>query len=296
MPGGLTIHDISRAGLVLLTADKTRVGIYALAPGENRERSLSWFDWSFVMDISSDGKTILFSESGEAVGTNLGLYLRGTDGSPAVRLGEGRKGALSPDGKWVISMVGDPAKLVLLPTGVGESRQLTDDKIDHFGVSWLPDGKSIIYGAAEPGHGRRSYLFDLASGQSRPITREDTIGFNISPDGKNLIAVDAQRQRWIYPIAGGEPQKFSPNVEFEEAVRKYLPDGKSLLAITRGIPVKVTRVDIATGRRDLWKEIMPADPAGVQSIPDVKFSADGKAYAYSAVRFMSDLYVVDGLK
>jgi hypothetical protein len=56
------------------------------------------------------------------------------------------------------------------------------------------------------------------------------------------------------------------------------------------------RVDLATGRRDPWMDIVPADPAGAQSIPDVKFSADGKSYAYSVVRLLSDLYVVEGLK
>jgi hypothetical protein len=55
-------------------------------------------------------------------------------------------------------------------------------------------------------------------------------------------------------------------------------------------------VDIATGRRDLWKEIAPADLAGVQSIPVIRFSADEKSYAYSVGRILSDLYVVDGLK
>ncbi len=295
-PGGLDIHDISRSGQVLLTADKSRAAIYALTPGEKRERNLSWLDWSFVIDISSDGKTILFSESGEAVGGAAALFLRQTDGSAAVRLGEGRGGALSPDGKWAITALGKPAKLMLLPTGVGEARQLTDDKIDHFDAVWLPDGKSIIYGAAEPGHGRRSYLLDLDSGQSRPITKEDTVGFLVTPDGKSLIAVDNQRQRWIYPIAGGEPQKFNPNVTPDEGVRLFLPDHKSVLAMKYDLPVKVTRVDLATGRRDPWMELMPADPAGVQSIPDVRFSPDGKSYAYSVVRLVSDLFVVDGLK
>ena len=65
-PGGLTIHDISRTGVVLLTADKTRLGMFALAPEETRERSLSWFDWSLLTDLSADGKTIVFSETGEA--------------------------------------------------------------------------------------------------------------------------------------------------------------------------------------------------------------------------------------
>jgi Tol biopolymer transport system component len=127
-PGGLTIHDIGRTGLVLLTADKSRLSISALPPGETRERSLSWFDWSLLGDMSADGKTILFSETGEAAGPNSSIFLRQTDGSPAIRLGEGSFGNLSPDGQWVLAAVGSPAKLVLLPTGVGEARQLTDDR------------------------------------------------------------------------------------------------------------------------------------------------------------------------
>jgi hypothetical protein len=55
-------------------------------------------------------------------------------------------------------------------------------------------------------------------------------------------------------------------------------------------------VELATGRREPWKEIAPADLAGVQGIPTVRFSADGKSYAYSTLRVLSDLYVVDGLK
>jgi hypothetical protein len=295
-PGGLTIHDISRTGLVLLTFDKARVSISALPPGETRERSLSWFDWSLLLDMTSDGKTILFSETGEAVGANYSIFVRKTDGSPAVRLGDGGFGALSPDAKWVLASVGSPAKLVLLPTGVGEPKQLTDDKTDHFNFAWLPDSKSIIYAAAESGHPARSYLLDTQGGTPRPITPEGTIGGAVTPDGKLVLATDAKRARWFYPIAGGEPVKlnFVPNPD--ERIMGFFDNGKSLLVRTASVPVKVTRVDIATGRREPFKEIMPADPAGVQSIPTMRFSADGKSYAYSVGRILSDLFVVDGLK
>ena len=63
----------------------------------------------------------------------------------------------------------------------------------------------------------------------------------------------------------------------------FLDNGKSLLIRNRSIPVKVTRIDLASGRRNPFKEIVPADPAGVQSIPVMLFSADGKSYAYSSL-------------
>jgi len=92
------------------------MSLTALAPGTRANRSLTWFDWSLLADISPDGKTIIFSETGEAEGTNYSMFLRKTDGSPAIRLGDGGFGALSPDGQWVVSIVGFPAKLMLLPT------------------------------------------------------------------------------------------------------------------------------------------------------------------------------------
>jgi serine/threonine protein kinase/Tol biopolymer transport system component len=297
-PGGLTIHDISRAGLVLLTADKSRITLSAMAPGETHERSLSWFDWTLLTDLSADGKTMVFSETGEATAGNYSVYLRKTDGSPAVRLGNGGFGYLSPDGQWVIALDRSPAKIMILPTGVGEPRQLTDDKTDHFNPAWLPNGKSIVFSTAEAGRQPRTYLLDVQGGTPRALTPEGTFGGIVTPDGKFVLAIDAQRQRWLYPIevGGGEPQKLNVALLPGEGIMGFTADGKSLRVRTRSIPVKVTLIEIAGGKRTPWMEIVPADPAGVQSIPAMRFSADGKAYAYSIGRTLSDLYVVDGLK
>ena len=294
-PSGLTLQDISRTGLVLLTGDKARVSISALPPGEVHERSLSWFDWSIVTDMSADGQTIVFSETGEAVGANYSVFLRRTDGSPAVRLGEGGAGILSPDGQWVLSFVGAPPRAVLLPTGAGEPRQLLDEKSGVIDAAWLPGGKSIVYSAASPGHGLRSYLLDIPGGTPRALTPEGTAGARVTPDGRFALVVDPQRQAWLYPIAGGEPQKLDLILKANEDVLSFL-DMQNLLLRTDTVPVDVTRVDIRTGRREPWKQIVPPDAAGVQNIPSLKFSADGKAYAYSIFRMLSDLYVVDQLK
>jgi serine/threonine protein kinase/Tol biopolymer transport system component len=296
-PGGLTMQDISRAGLILMTSDKTRISLSVLAPGETRERSLSWFDWSLITDMSADGKTIVFSESGEAEGSNYSVFMRKTDGSPAVRLGDGGYAFLSPDGQWVISLVGNPSKLMLLPTGVGEPRQLTDDKSDHLDVAWLPDSKSIIFAAAEPGHARRMYLLDIQGGTPRPLTPEGTAGALVAPDGRHILVRESKTdQLWLYPTAAGEPQKLAFSLSPEEFMIAYAPDGKAVLVGARGVPLKIVRIDLATGHRDPWKEISPADPAGVQSIVNVTLSRDGKSYAYSTLRLLSDLYVVTGMK
>ncbi|HEY3215743.1 MAG TPA: protein kinase, partial [Candidatus Eisenbacteria bacterium] len=69
MAGAITLHDISKDGKVLISRDSERSGILGLAPGETKERDLSWLDVSVVADLSSDGKTLLFNEQGWAGGS-----------------------------------------------------------------------------------------------------------------------------------------------------------------------------------------------------------------------------------
>ncbi|HXW93318.1 MAG TPA: hypothetical protein VEK33_22405 [Terriglobales bacterium] len=117
----------------------------------------------------------------------------------------------------------------------------------------------------------------------------------VSPDGKFLLARDAKGQRWLYPIGGGEPQRFDRDIKPDEFIMGFSADG-SLEVRARTVPVEVFKVDVASGRREAWKEITPADPAGALMVFRIVFSADGKSYAYSVSRVLSDLYVVDGLK
>ena len=189
VPGTLTLHDISRDGRVLLGEDVSHYGIIGLAPGEKTEKDLSWFDWSVVNDLSADGKTVVFSESGEAVSGNYGIFIRKTDGSPAVRLGSGGTSALSPDGKWVVSTSNDSSgQIQLLPTGPGQPRRLGGG-VRHSRVAWTPDGKALIYIAAEPNRPPRSYWMDL-DGKSRAVTPEGTIGLVCTADSAYLLAAD----------------------------------------------------------------------------------------------------------
>ena len=86
------------------------------------------------------------------------------------------------------------------------------------------------------------------------------------------------------------------NEENDLRVVRFEPDGKSILVRRRGVPAKIERVFLNSGQREQVRQISPSDPAGVQTITNVRFSADGKSYAYSYFRTLSDLWVVDGLK
>ncbi len=131
-PGTLTLHDVGAGGRALISRDAMRAGAIGLAPGESKERDLSWQDWTVPIDISDDGKLMLFIEAGEAGGGEYAVFTRDTTGTSAVRLGQGSAYAFSPDGKWalVLRQNMSPPDFVLLPTGVGQQRAASDGQCD----------------------------------------------------------------------------------------------------------------------------------------------------------------------
>ena len=77
----------------------------------------------------------------------------------------------------------------------------------------------------------------------------------------------------------------------------FSSDGAALYVYKpTALPAQVYRIELATGTRTLWKEFSPADPAGVYKIAPVIVTPDASAYAYNAMRMLSDLYVAENLK
>ncbi|MGA7361109.1 MAG: protein kinase [Candidatus Sulfotelmatobacter sp.] len=298
VPGELTLLDVDRDGNVLLTRGNDRAGMIGLAPGEAKERDLSWLDWSSPGDLSADGRTVLFAETGEGGGPKYAVYLRKMDGSPAIRLSEGIGMALSPDGKWALARPNiTPSPLVQLPTGVGEAKPLTHDSINHLWGRWLPDGKQLVFSGNETGHGFRLYVESPEEGKPRPISPE---GVNpavvISPKGDFAASVGPDHKIYLYPIAGGEPVPVS-GAEPDEAPTGWSADSRSLYVFRFGeIPARLFEIELSTGKRKLWKELVPADAAGIDTIRGITITPDARAYVYGYIRTLSDLYVVEGLK
>lgn len=296
----LSLHDISRDGRVLLSRDNIRFGVRALRPGAKEETDLSWLDVPAVSDISRDGRAILFFEGGEGGGEGYGVYLRGTDGSPAALLGSGRVPRFSPDEKWALTsdIRADPPQLVLLPTGPGEPVAVTRDRLTHLGGFFLPDGKRIVFAAEEPGRPRRLYVQAISGGAPQPISTEGVAyAGRVSPDGRFVLARDQQGTLNRYPISPGNPLPVAGVAEDEFAIQ-WSADGKSLYVqgLSDELPEKVFRVDLASGKRELWKEFAPSDPTGVVEIQLLAMTPDARSYAYTYVRLLSDLYVAEGFE
>jgi WD40 repeat protein len=307
LPGALMLFDIWKDGRVLMMRASWRRELVGTVGGDPKERDLSWLDYSYAADLSADGKTLLFDEEGgggslaysKSGGLSYAVYIRKTDGSPAVLLGEGGAVALSPDGKSVIAQTQDaPSQLKLLTTGAGEQKDLTKDNINHTWAHWFPNGKQILFSGNEPEKGVRLYVHELASGKSQPITPEGVNGtaFVISPDSQWVAGIGPDQKGYIYPVAGGEPHLIKGLNPGEQPIT-FSSDGRSLYIYQPGeLPARVNRLDVTTGQRTLWKQLMPSDPAGVETIGPILMTPDTKTCVFGYHRMLADLYLVEGLK
>lgn len=295
-PGGITLHDISPDGKVLLTVDNERMGTMALTPAG--ERDLSWSDISFPRAISRDGKQVLLNDQSERTGSDYWVGLQSIDGSPPVRLGEGWGGNFSPDGKWTVTTVASkPESTFLLPMGAGERKELKHTSIRSYGyMSWfMPDGQSVLVAGIESGHLPRSYVQSIQGGPARPVTPEGLLGRLPSPDGKYFVVQQPDQLQGIYDTQRGEVRPI-PRTTGPMWPAGWSPDSRYLYMYTRtGPPSQIWRFEIGTARKEFVKQLSPTDPAGILEIFSVQMTTDTKTFVYGYDRYLSELYVVDGL-
>ena len=295
--GGVTLQDIAPDGRVLMTRDEQRASIMGLARGATKERDLSWQDWSLPVDISRDGKALIFDEQGEQTGPNYTVAMRDLSGSPPVALGEGMAGDFSPDGQWVAASV-SYSQLVLLPTGAGTARRIERYDIERYGheIHWLADGKQILFSGNQVGRAARCFVQSVESGRPRPITPEGVTYCRVSPDGKLVAAGSADMSGVkLYTIDGGTARPI-PGLQSGESLAWSSDPNFLYVGQHSKSSIRVFRLNLLTGQRTLFKEIAIPDEPGVCDMTHVLFSPDGKAYVYGYIRLLSDLYMVSGLK
>jgi len=298
VPGRLRLHDIDRDGRVLLAVENIRVGaVYARG---DEERDLSWLDASFATQLAPDGKALLLSEQGEGGGSHYSVYLRGIQGSPAVRLGEGFGGTFSPDGRWVATiLLGDPPRLALLPTGPGESRTLPATGIVYRFPGWFPDGRRLVFGGIQSGHRMRLYEQELSGQAPRPITPEgfgDMDPSPVSPDSRWAGTLGPGGRAFLVPLGGGEPVPL-PELQPGDRPIRFSPDGQALYCSQSGsVSVDFVRFDLRRRIRQVVRTVRPADPTGIVALFPTDVSPSTGAYVYSYIRTLSDLFLVEGLR
>jgi Tol biopolymer transport system component len=294
-PKHLKLEDVGRDGSVLLSAEDFRTDVIAMSAGDAHQRDLSWFYLQLARALSLDGATLVFSSLS---GFDYASYVRKTDGSAAVRLGDGYAQDLSPDGKWVlVSTFSAPNRLTLLPTGPGESKAIELGSVRFDGAmnaKWTPDGHQIIFGGTEAGGRVRSYMVPFGGGRPTAVTPEGMVGTSLSPAGGLLIVRTADGQQALFDLHTNQRRDIGGLLAGERIVR-WDASGRAVYAYQPDqVPLRVVRLDVATGAREPSIEFTPSDPSGIVS--GLLLTPDARVAVFNVRRKTSDLYLVTGLR
>ena len=295
LPTWIILQDVSRDGRALVSLVALRATIRGLASGETQERDLSWHEGSLVEELTPDGKTLLFDEGNE--GYFHTVYVRPMDGSPAKRLGEGRSLAISPDGRWVVANTGGRGSpTVLLPTGAGEpessrrrrtpsSRRPRSFPTENGSSSWRRD----------PGHGDRSYVLDLPAGNLRAIGPEGVLLSGRLARRERGRLCRPERRRGHLPrrrrsvssdsrLQDGRGGSAAVELRWTLPVRRPAEVPEDAFPCGSDPSLRVFRLDLTTGKRELWHEFTPPDRAALLfPLSNFAMTPDGKSYAYSCL-------------
>jgi hypothetical protein len=188
-------------------------------------------------------------------------------------------------------------RLTLYPPGAGEPRPLEDGNIQNYdSAGFFPDGIHVLACGNEVGQASRCYVQELTGGSPHAVTPLGTTRGLASPDGNSILARESGGKFLIYPLTGGPPRPVPGTMPDEQVIRWSL-DGRSVLIYRHGIvPARVERLELATGKRTLVRQLAPPSQAGVLDILSVAFDDDEQSYAYTYNRYLCRLASLRGVR
>jgi WD40 repeat protein len=318
VPRDLQPFDFDARGRLLVAGHETSGQIFGGVAGEPRERDLRLMAFSLANAISRDGRLILLT-NGDSGNPDYDLYLRRLDGSAPVRIGIGRGMGFSDDGRWAMSITPSaPRKVMLYPTGAGESRQVDVGDLEPVVAAFIPTGLRVVVVGMRNGApagmlvdvaSRQRTAIDMSALKGRIFTARRFPPLYASPDGASFVITSDDNAVLAWNGAGGatpapseagiarrvEGHELMTLAEGEVFAGWSADPGRVYVAKWDGPRVRLDALDLATKRRTFVREIVVGNPAGILHTPDLLLSADAGTYVYNFARLLSTLYVVDGL-
>jgi hypothetical protein len=190
-------------------------------------------------------------------------------------------------------------RLWLVPMGGGSPEQLPSAGLTYQWARPFPSGDRLLVLANLPKQALRLYIQNVKTGGVEPLTEPMMVRNSaISPDSKSVAVLSPEGKLLIYPVDRGAPRLIAAKEPL--APLRWSLDGKILfvehLRSSIQSAADVSRLDIASGKLQLWRKLTPHDPIGVNSITGVAIADDEQSYAYSYRRVLSDLYIAEGWK
>jgi hypothetical protein len=294
----IALQDVSPDGNVLLTTVRGSTEMIVGHKGERSDRLLELTqEHARMAGLSYSGNMVALGSSGPGSGNDYSTLVLTQGESEPVRLGDGDPSSISPDGKWIFSLIPSQlSKFILYPTGTGQPKAVDVSPVHILGVasSWTSDGSRILFTGSDTNGPPRSYLLDVESGATRAVTPEDTSDGIISPDGKYVVARDSSRKFMVYSVGGQEAMPVN-GLAANEVPIQWDASSSRLYVWNRTVPANVYLLDIRTGTLALWLEIKPAEVSGLV-YGEVILTPDGQSYGYRYRRVLTDLFLAERLR
>jgi Tol biopolymer transport system component len=294
------VLDIAASGRVLVSTEETRGTMAMVEHGSNQERDLSWLSYSYGPRLSRDGSEVLFTDLSEQSGNDYSVYVRKSDGSPAVRLTEGGYGMdITPDGKWAMVLLPDDPthRIHVVPVGAGQARVLHWDGIEPRWVEWFPDGRRILMDASQSGQPEAMYLTDVDGSRPKQLSPGTAPPGSVTPDGNSFISYQ-NGALTLRSLSDGSSKPIAGiQVQAGELPIRSADSNHVFVQITTATGLNIYKVDIESGRRELWQTITPKDATGLRPmLTPTAITPDGRWMAYGCRTQLGQLYSSDTLK
>jgi Tol biopolymer transport system component len=291
--GDLRLEDVAPDGRVLVTQPNARHGLALVQRGSAQHRDLSWFDRSFLSDLTSDGTEVLMTVAGPANTTASSVYVRSPDGSPARYLTDSGEGALSPDGRFALVLpIQQGRPFSLFPAAGGAPRQMAGEPITPLRVRFLPDGQQFIFIGNESGRPLRIYRRGLEETKSHPVSPEGVGGpwLAVSPDGSQVATTNESLNTVIVSLADGNVRALK-EIHRDEKPMGWSRDGGLYVGRPFQRRVTIDRLDLASLRRTPSWTFSPQDPNAI-FISRVLITPSGESLAYNYAAVSTHLYML----
>jgi eukaryotic-like serine/threonine-protein kinase len=305
LPGLVTLEAIARDGRVLL-ARRDSVQ-HKISQRGGATHKLTWHRNAEGGEVSDDGELMLFSES-SLVDDRFQLYVRPTDGRPAIHLGVGTAFAISGDHAWTLIGNEPPiTELELVPTGPGDRKRIPLGPIGEIdNAEFLHDGKRILFCEVKDGKHRIWVTDRSGTATPQPIGPVGLhLGGKPSPDDKLVIVnQDGGNRPFVFALDGKTPPRELVGPNDNTLGWHFAADSRSVL---------IPRFELAPGSETARAMVVKIDVVTRQVTPvrnldevhrtaeniflsDYQVTPDQKTEVIGYTRIWSELYVVEGLR
>ena len=276
-------------------------------------RNATWLGSSVADVLSPDGRTILLTvrtgptlEGGRRPGSLYPIYVRPTDSGPARFLGTGYGRAVSPDGRWALTVTrpvtggARESSLIVYPLGAGSPRTLDRGALDLSGRAAnasfaAPD--RIVFDAAGDDGAMQTYVQSIDGGPPVRVEHEPgQVVSPVAPDGEHFISRRRDGSLWMASLAPRASFRLPFSWQSNQAIRQWTEDGRRVFVLTiHDDRLVLTTADVNTGETRPHAEVA-RDRLAVRSSPFLSISRDGRTIVYSDTRLQSDLFLVEGAR